>query len=1098
MHPQLFTPGSRIEVRDAEWRIKRIDRTTDGGEALVCEGLSELVLGRETTFLSKLEPRIRVLEPQDTRLVDDPSSQYRASRLYLDTLIRNSVPTDDRIYAGQHAALDLLPYQFEPARQALRQPRQRILIADTVGLGKTLEAGILVSELIARGKGKRILVLAVKAMLTQFQQEFWNRFSIGLTRLDSQGLQRVRNRIPANHNPFHHFDRAIISIDTLKQDIEYRHYLEQAYWDIIIIDEAHNVAERGSRSQRARLAKLLATRSDTLVMLTATPHDGKPESFASLVNMLDPTAIANPSDYQSNDYRDKGLVIRRFKADVRDQLSTSFPDRDIATLKVQASPAEEALYEALATSSFQTLKGTGAGQLFRTTLMKALFSSPAALLSTLDNRLQRLANRQEKTSDPQLQQQIDHDIEQLEELRHHCVLIDQASFSKYQLLVDTLINGSWDASQPDDRLVIFTESIPTLEFLQQHLPKTCKLKKDQVALLRGDMSDRELADTVNSFNQLQSPLRLLLCSDVASEGINLHHLSHRMIHFDIPWSLMVFQQRNGRIDRYGQTRQPLIRYLLTDSQHPKIQGDTRILEVLINKDAQAGKNIGDPSEFNKEEGEARTAAAMEAELLNPAADPASIPAMPDMQDIDWASFFKPDNQASQSPASDLLAAFTPDTPANSDDHLATRQRLFDNDFDYARKTATGLPGGAYRRIGSTDQRCVDEDLWALRGSSQPLHGPDSTILQDARMDDFDPQAIAEYRRKRATVNAQAEELAYSDTELLEALGALRYDNDQLRPTLAGILLFGKPMALRRMLPMAKIDYIRVPGVEWIEDPHDRFQSIEIRKPLVLALPQAEASVIDELPRGFHLPDDSPYSVQEPIVPRKVVREAIANAVMHRTYLKHSPIQIIRYSNRIEFRNIGHSIKPEDQLGRPGSWPRNPLLGAVLHDLNLAEAKGSGIRTMRRLSADADLSPPEFKSDRQGDSFCVTVFLHNLLSEDDHAWLRTLTSEPLDDEETKVLIYARATGAVDNSACRDFSGMDTLTASRVLRRLRDRGLLEKHGAGNRTYYSLLALSTDVIPPSSGHGSNEYPPPNSGGLSESPQAWPQIPPACSKNC
>lgn len=109
--------------------------------------------------------------------------------------------------------------------------------------------------------------------------------------------------------------------------------------------------------------------------------------------------------------------------------------------------------------------------------------------------------------------------------------------------------------------------------------------------------------------------------------------------------------------------------------------------------------------------------------------------------------------------------------------------------------------------------------------------------------------------------------------------------------------------------------------------------------------------------------------------------------------------------------------------------------------------------MRRLSADADLSPPEFKSDREGDSFCVTVFLHNLLSEDDHAWLRTLTSEPLDDEETKVLIYARATGAVDNSACRDFSGMDTLTASRVLRRLRDRGLLEKHGTGNRTYYSL---------------------------------------------
>jgi SNF2 family DNA or RNA helicase len=187
-------------------------------------------------------------------------------------------------------------------------------------LGKTLEAGILVTELIARGRGKRILVLAVKSMLGQFQQEFWNRFSIPLVRLDSVGLQRVRNRIPANHNPFHYFDRSIISIDTLKQDIEYRHYLERAYWDIILIDEAHNVAERSGSSQRAKLARLLATRSDTLIMLSATPHDGKAESFASLMNMLDPTAIANPRDYSREDFRDKGLVIRRFKKDIMAQL----------------------------------------------------------------------------------------------------------------------------------------------------------------------------------------------------------------------------------------------------------------------------------------------------------------------------------------------------------------------------------------------------------------------------------------------------------------------------------------------------------------------------------------------------------------------------------------------------------------------------------------------------------------------------------------------------------------------------------------------------------------------------------------------------------
>src|SRR5690625_1361596 len=111
------------------------------------------------------------------------------------------------------------------------------------------------------------------------------------------------------------------------------------------------------------------------------------------------------------------------------------------------------------------------------------------------------------------------------------------------------------------------------------------------------MRDNELAATVDHFNQKNHPARLLICSDVASEGINLHHLSHRMIHFDIPWSLMVFQQRNGRIDRYGQTRTPQIRYLQTTSSNEHVRGDQRILEILIEKDDTARKNIGDPSEF---------------------------------------------------------------------------------------------------------------------------------------------------------------------------------------------------------------------------------------------------------------------------------------------------------------------------------------------------------------------------------------------------------------------------------------------------------------------------------------------------------------------
>ncbi|EYC50232.1 ATP-dependent DNA helicase RecG [Hylemonella gracilis str. Niagara R] len=372
--------------------------------------------------------------------------------------------------------------------------------------------------------------------------------------------------------------------------------------------------------------------------------------------------------------------------------------------------------------------------------------------------------------------------------------------------------------------------------------------------------------------------------------------------------------------------------------------------------------------------------------------------------------------------------------------------------------ATGLPRGAYRRIGSSDQHCVDEDLWVLRGESQPSHGPDASLVPEARLEDFDPAAIAAYRRDRARINPQAEELAYGDEDMLEALGALRRIDGILQPTLAGMVLFGRPLALRRLLPMVRIDYIRVPGNEWVEDPENRFQSIDIRKPLLLALPQAEASIIDELPKGFRLPEGQLQSVQEPILPRKVIREALANAAMHRNYTLHSPSQIIRFSNRIEVRNVGYSLKEPAQLGEPGSRLRNPIIAAVLHDLHLAEAKGTGIRAMRRLATEAGLSSPEFHSDRRANEFKLTLFLHNLLTEDDHAWLRAFAGAGTNADDAKVLIYARETGAVDNSACRDFCGLDTLAASQVLRRLRDRGLLEKEGSGSRTYYVLSRPET----------------------------------------
>ncbi len=368
----------------------------------------------------------------------------------------------------------------------------------------------------------------------------------------------------------------------------------------------------------------------------------------------------------------------------------------------------------------------------------------------------------------------------------------------------------------------------------------------------------------------------------------------------------------------------------------------------------------------------------------------------------------------------------------------------------------GLPRGAFRRIGSTDQRCTDEDLWILRDADGPQQTYDASVIDDATIDDFSAEAIAEYRRLRGQAHAHADELTLKDATLLEAVGAVRRVAGQVKPTVAGILIFGTPAAIRRVFPAMRIDYVRIVGTDWQDDPDHTY---DIRRPLLLAMRQAVAVVIDELPRGFDLPEGEIQSHQETVVPQQVIREAIANAVMHRSYRVNEPIQIVRYSNRIEITNPGYSLKNPADLGHPGSRQRNPYIAAVLHDVNLAETKGTGVGRMRRLIQEAGLTPPDFVSDRENNRFRAGLHLHHLLTQEDINWLRGLTTTQLSDDESKVLIYARETGAVDNTACREITGLDTLGASGLLRHLRDICLLTKQGGGSQTHYVLAPERPD---------------------------------------
>lgn len=359
-----------------------------------------------------------------------------------------------------------------------------------------------------------------------------------------------------------------------------------------------------------------------------------------------------------------------------------------------------------------------------------------------------------------------------------------------------------------------------------------------------------------------------------------------------------------------------------------------------------------------------------------------------------------------------------------------------------------LPGGAWRRIGSNDQRCTEEDLAEFFG---PQDDFDASPVRGAKMADVDPDAIRRYRTLRAKANPNAEELAMDDRDLLLALGCLDPDAPDTL-TVAGVLLFGSASLQRRVMPDARVDYIRVPGTKWVETVDDTFESSDMRGSLLLLLFRVVNAIQADLPQGFVLKEGEMQAENpSPKLPARVLREVVANALIHRSYRAHQYTQVIRYDNRIEIRNAGHSLKPPERFGQPGSNVRNRLLAAAFHDTRLAETKGTGMRRMRNLMKDAHLALPVFESDRTSDTFTARLLLHHFLGAEDLAWLEGLPPGEYTDGQKTGLIFTREVGAIDNAVYRQLTGLDTLHASLELRKLRNCRILAPRGKGAATYY-----------------------------------------------
>ncbi|CDP85264.1 MULTISPECIES: helicase-related protein [Mycolicibacterium] len=581
-------PGSIVVVRDEEWLVTKAEQGADGWLVHV-RGLSELVADTTAAFYSSLD-KIEPQDPREAKVVADGSSGYRDSRLWLEALIRKTpVPYGDQnLTVSTHMLADALAYQRAAVTKALDplHIRPRILIADAVGLGKTIEIGMILSELVRRGRGERILVVTPKHVLEQMQHELWCRFALPFVRLDSAGIQKVRQKLPATRNPFTYFKRAIISIDTLKSP-RYKAHLERQQWDAVVIDESHNLTNTGTLNNE--LARVLAPNTEALILASATPHNGREESFAELLRLLDPTVVQPDGSFTREDV--ESLLIRRHRhsPDVATEVGGDWAERAEPVHRlVKPSPAEDAVAAELSQTWLHPRTGSSpysgdTKALFPWTLAKAYLSSPAALAESIKQRRNKLddKDREQRAELKALQTLDDLNAKALNERA-----------GKFAALVERLQEIGVGKASPT-RAVVFAERVATLTWLRDHLPKATGLAADNIAMLHGGLSDVEQQEIVDNFKLETSPIRILVTGDVASEGVNLHAQCHHLIHYDIPWSLIRIEQRNGRVDRYGQKHPPVISSLILEPSDPEFSGDLRVLSRLLERENQAHSTLGD-------------------------------------------------------------------------------------------------------------------------------------------------------------------------------------------------------------------------------------------------------------------------------------------------------------------------------------------------------------------------------------------------------------------------------------------------------------------------------------------------------------------------
>lgn len=653
MGATLPATGQIVQVRSRQYLVEEVvpPPTPDSQSLVRLSCLDDDAQGNPLEVLWERELDARILDSGNWKALAergfDPPQLFSA---YLNTLRWNCVTaTNPKLFqAPYRAGIDILPYQLEPLRKALLLPRVNLFIADDVGLGKTIEAGLIVRELLMRQKVRSIVVACPPSVLLQWRDELENRFGLTFVVFDRSYVAEKRRELGYAVNPWRTHSRFIIS-HALLRDEAYEAPLREALGDfapgsLLILDEAHNAAPASGAkyaidSQFTRVVREISRRFEHRLFLSATPHNGHSNSFSALLEILDPqrfcrgVRVEKPSQLAP-------VMVRRLKSDLR-KICVGFPKRDPNQIDISDLPADApelrlaallADYRIAREARFReaSRSAQAAAALVLTTLQKRLLSSIEAFATTLDQHRRGLEKKVEATEAEVAQLSLpgapgpDDDRGELPEeevAAEEAAGMETASRAgaknlgaqELKLLdeMTTIANtsrgladarvvrllawidknlrpqGRWNSR----RVLIFTEYADTKRYLEQQL--RASVEPARIATFHGGMGDDAREEIKRAFNADpdRHPLRILIATDAAREGVNLQNYCADLFHFDVPWNPSRMEQRNGRIDRKLQRAEVVTCHYFVYTQRP----EDRVLRALVRKSQTIEEQLGSMS-----------------------------------------------------------------------------------------------------------------------------------------------------------------------------------------------------------------------------------------------------------------------------------------------------------------------------------------------------------------------------------------------------------------------------------------------------------------------------------------------------------------------